>query len=367
MEVMSENQVPMSWRCAEIISGNGRTYLVKFDDHLESTEEEAVLKRVWRKTIRPCPPSIEDFQIWVAGDVVEVFDCGSWKSATVLKVLNDDCYLVRLLGPSQELRVHISRTRVRLSWQHERWVIFGHGQGSRNYQHLKHASNGHQERVNLGPKPSGKFKRRRENSTFSCEDNRRFQDDAPPLSSHLEGYSCHFQNIRTLERDSAQALEKVDAIAYPRKYLGEKSIYSSFNNRLDGFSDRRRTDAIACSLPRIPEPSDSDNDACSVGSCSVASSSPDRLPSNLVAVASRDTENCLGNGNSHFMHAKIADSVRKLELHAYRSTLEALYASGPLSWEQEALLTDLRITLHISNDEHLVELRKFVLGEAHIR
>ncbi|XP_047329075.1 uncharacterized protein LOC124932482 [Impatiens glandulifera] len=356
VEVMSGNQVPMSWRCAEIISGNGRSYLVKFDHHLESTEEEAVFERVSRKAIRPCPPSIEDIQIWVAGDVVEVFNYGSWNSATVLKVLNGDCYLVRLLGPSQELRVHMSRTRARLSWQNERWVIFGHGQGSRSYQHLKPASNGHQKRGILEPKPSGMFKRRRENDAFACEVSRTLREASPPPSCHLDVYSGHFQKTRTLERDSARALEKVDAIAYPRKYLGEKSIYSSFNNRLDGFSDRKRTGPIACSLARIPEPNDSDNDACSVGSCSVASSSPDRLP-----------ENCLGNDNSHFMHKKIDDSVHTLELHAYRCTLEALYASGPLSWEQEALLTDLRITLHISNDEHLVELRKFLLGETHSR
>ena len=53
-------------------------------------------------------------------------------------------------------------------------------------------------------------------------------------------------------------------------------------------------------------------------------------------------------------------SIHSLELHAYRSTLEALYASGPLSWDQEALLTNLRIMLHISNDEHLKELKHLI-------
>lgn len=43
---------------------------------------------------------------------------------------------------------------------------------------------------------------------------------------------------------------------------------------------------------------------------------------------------------------------KKPELEKYRSTMVALHGNGPLSWEQEALLTDLRISLNISIDEH---------------
>lgn len=52
-----------------------------------------------------------------------------------------------------------------------------------------------------------------------------------------------------------------------------------------------------------------------------------------------------------------AAGVHGLELEAYRSTMRALYASGPLTWEQEALLTNLRLSLNISNEEHLLQLR----------
>lgn len=58
----------------------------------------------------------------------------------------------------------------------------------------------------------------------------------------------------------------------------------------------------------------------------------------------------------------VAARIHRLELRAYRCTLEAFYASGSLSWEQEALLTNLRITLHITNDEHLRELRNLISG-----
>jgi hypothetical protein len=55
-----------------------------------------------------------------------------------------------------------------------------------------------------------------------------------------------------------------------------------------------------------------------------------------------------------------AAGVHGLELEAYRSTMRALYASGPLTWEQEALLTNLRLSLNISNEEHLLQLRRLL-------
>jgi hypothetical protein len=54
------------------------------------------------------------------------------------------------------------------------------------------------------------------------------------------------------------------------------------------------------------------------------------------------------------------EDVHGLELAAYRSTMRALYASGPLTWEQEALLTNLRLSLNISNEEHLLQLRRLL-------
>lgn len=55
-----------------------------------------------------------------------------------------------------------------------------------------------------------------------------------------------------------------------------------------------------------------------------------------------------------------AAGVHGLELEAYRATMRALYASGPLTWEQEALLTNLRLSLNISNEEHLLQLRRLL-------
>ncbi|BAH91575.1 Os02g0204500, partial [Oryza sativa Japonica Group] len=63
----------------------------------------------------------------------------------------------------------------------------------------------------------------------------------------------------------------------------------------------------------------------------------------------------------------LKEKTHLLELHAYRATLMALYASGSISWEQEAMMTNLRLTLNISTDEHLSELRSLVSSEVHSR
>lgn len=124
VEVMSKKDVLISWKSAEIVSGNGRTYIVMYDCYPGSTSEMAV-ERVPRKAVRPCPPHVEGVGSWVAGDVVEVLESFSWKIATISNVLDRDYYLVRLLGVPQEFRVHKSNTRVRQSWEESKWVVIG--------------------------------------------------------------------------------------------------------------------------------------------------------------------------------------------------------------------------------------------------
>eukprot|EP00252_Welwitschia_mirabilis_P020230 TRINITY_DN4913_c0_g1_i1.p1 TRINITY_DN4913_c0_g1~~TRINITY_DN4913_c0_g1_i1.p1 ORF type:complete len:261 (-),score=45.46 TRINITY_DN4913_c0_g1_i1:109-891(-) len=60
--------------------------------------------------------------------------------------------------------------------------------------------------------------------------------------------------------------------------------------------------------------------------------------------------------NAIFSGEDLPNEIHTLEAMAYRSVLSAFHARGPLDWQQEALLTDLRLSLHISNDEHRLEL-----------
>ncbi|XP_051136931.1 uncharacterized protein LOC127255452 isoform X2 [Andrographis paniculata] len=120
--------------------------------------------------------------------------------------------------------------------------------------------------------------------------------------------------------------------------------------------DRRTARKIFCD--------NSDSDGASVGSCSVADRNRENSYVPFTPQARResdgacsDTESCSNPIASFRFKEDVEVNVRLLEIDAYRRTLEALYALGPLSWEREKLLTDLRIFLGISNDEHMAELR----------
>lgn len=124
VEVFSNKEAPYgAWRCAEIISGNGHTYNVRYYS-FQLAHEEAVMERVPRKIIRPCPPQV-DVERWETGELVEVLDIFSWKAATVREELCGKYYVVRLLGTAAEFTFHKVNLRVRQSWQDERWVAIG--------------------------------------------------------------------------------------------------------------------------------------------------------------------------------------------------------------------------------------------------
>ena len=123
VEVLSQGGLPSgAWRPAEIILGNGRHYRVRYCQP-PSNRDGAVFERVPRKAIRPCPPVRGE--IWGAGDMVEVFDNNLWKTSKVLRPLDSNYFLVRLFGPTLEIRVRKSHIRVQQSWQDDQWVVIG--------------------------------------------------------------------------------------------------------------------------------------------------------------------------------------------------------------------------------------------------
>lgn len=202
------------------------------------------------------------------------------------------------------------------------------------------------------------------------EDDARVYSDArlkkPKRASPFGSSHRQAKKVKLAKKYGGQSqrhsFEKVDA------FEGNKYLQASYNYSLNGYYEteknkRKSYGAVGCNLARISEPNESDNDQCSVGSCSVPSDGYNKLSSHYDAdVLSSDGESF----NTSRVEHEVAVSVHRLELHAYRSTLEALYASGPLSWEKEALLTNLRINLHISNDEHLTELRHLISSGARI-
>lgn len=165
---------------------------------------------------------------------------------------------------------------------------------------------------------------------------------------------------------SSHLLEKVDGGASSQTINGTKYVHASLNyrtHRCETEMDELNPD-IFVSL----ESNDAKSTCSSVGSCSSGNGPCRSLHYPIVSQTEGmdshydDTASSHLSGSENFLPAKEGspEEIHCLEVNAYRSTLVALYASGSLSWEQEILLTNLRLLLHISNDEHLFELKNLV-------
>ncbi|GJS89629.1 EMSY domain-containing protein [Tanacetum coccineum] len=112
---------------------------------------------------------------------------------------------------------------------------------------------------------------------------------------------------------------------------------------------------------------ETDSVVSSSGSCSINSYKPYDMYCRSVHESDaesacqsgyhEDTEIYHEDNDQSFTEDTLADEIHRQELNAYRSTIEALHASGPLTWEKETMVTDLRLSLHISNDEYLIMLK----------
>ena len=216
----------------------------------------------------------------------------------------------------------------------------------------------------------------------SHHDSRLLKRLSPCGSSTNELHYGPSHKLQAIEKDgrkqrlaaAAAPDRKAGSVSYPRKILGEKNIHASLKIIPSASNQKARLNINDVSgIRQIQLDSSNSDDACSVGSCSGGT---DRSPTNIdipsIHHVSRETDAVDSDADSG--HAseferisnslppreEVGTSIRRLELQAYRRTLEALYASGPLSWEQETMLTNLRIMLHISNDEHLKELKHLI-------
>ncbi|XP_019179115.1 PREDICTED: uncharacterized protein LOC109174335 isoform X3 [Ipomoea nil] len=230
VEVMDRAEVPVSWRRADILSGNGHTYTVRFDS-ASPVKNESMVERVSRKFIRPCPPSVQGGESWFCGDIVEVFNDYSWKVAIVVKVFRGDYYLVRLVGCFQEFSFHRTEMRSRQCWQDNEWVLMSKGNGEcQPVKSQKLSTSDFYQKMS--------FQLPRPDPWAKTQDDTRFQDShvvsarslkrmSPYCSSAVETHSGNFQKLRIVEANGpkrrvipAPLLKKVDDVACQRKTLG---------------------------------------------------------------------------------------------------------------------------------------------------
>lgn len=384
VEVCRRNEGPFgSWCRARIISVDGQRYKVQYENILD-IDRKFIVEEVYSEATRPVPPSMKGLCNWVAGDTIEVYDHHSWKIGKIVKVLPSNFFIVKLLESRRERTCHQSNLRPRLSWQDGKWLRAQ--QAARNHYVRLDAS---QERVSFaafsqeshaglqlqdlnvevgaGNRKNGLTKTdsylcKPSTSHVSLKATKRkpgiqmqsaykedfFNMEAAPQKRRAIQKS---RNHEAVGESSRPLLEKVDTFPFPRKHVGEERVcMSSFEDRLN----------------RSIEEAESSH--CSVASSSSSYMSNDILCSNQKhstrpvvyssfddAMSSCECPN--RRQDKSLTEEKGAAKVHKLELRAYRSAMRALYASGHITWEQETLLTNLRLSLHISNDEHLFELR----------
>ncbi|KAI4316298.1 hypothetical protein L6164_024291 [Bauhinia variegata] len=363
VEVLCNRDVPSGeWRCAEIISGNGHTYSVRYD--CSSIKSEAVVERVPRKVIRRCPPLVKGAEDWAANDVMEVYDINSWKGAIILKFLGDDHYLVRLIGSCKEFQVHKSDMRARQLWQDGQWIVMqkgagysGVGKSIRNFSLNSYKMTPEVQQSNI------KIKQQDRNDCFPGQDENELQESRPVSSTTLKRPSPYWSSpveeyprkmrVMVSKQESQRfvavspplLLEKVDAVAYPHKNMGEKCMHASYNNEPTQYHEMGKenpNNVIKYFHERCKETIDSDSDECSVGSCSVISNDSSMLSSYTLAGPYHDADTLCSDAESLDVgdaedrcppspKKDVAARIHRLELHAYRKTLEAMYASDGLN------------------------------------
>ncbi|XP_074590334.1 uncharacterized protein LOC141846232 [Curcuma longa] len=365
VEVWNRREVPSgSWWSAEIISGNGHTYSVRYDGY--PMDSSVAVDRVPRKAIRPRPPPLEDQKELHIGDVVEVFDNNSWKIAEVRMIIGNGYCSMRLLGSSRKFPCHKSRIRRQLSWQDNKWMVIHKDFGEESDRQLSSSMRGGTSICHV-PQSCEKMKTsfgdKHFPAVFSGSIKKR------PLDMHIHADMCNAgrKKMRAIMKDgifqqettenSSKCALKVDFLTSSRRLLGEKYTDCYLNKRVGPSRNESGRSMLRSdkekNLLNSSVLNAAESTSSSVGSCSVDSSHEECYSQSDHAATSYGFE----TDSSFSRKGDLQVQIHEFELSAYRSTLKAFYASGPVSWEREAVMTNLRLMLNISNDEHLMEIR----------
>nr|XP_043623160.1 uncharacterized protein LOC122594938 [Erigeron canadensis] len=372
VEVLTTNELPYhSWRCAKIVSRNRQDYTVRYNVYPGFTNQE-IVECVSTKFLRPCPPIVE-FSECRPGDVVEVFHELSWKMAVVSKAFSEDLFLVRFVGSVIEFEATKSEIRVRQSWQNDEWVVIGKVQilskdgQSNKLAEAKGAVKGdsYMKSIQFGAKNENL----QESHIVSA---RTLKRGSPYCLSQDEVNEGTGQKVKITQREGKRLrvlIKSPEKVNVPNsiEMPSEDCIYTYFHNRAAPLYAADVEREYLSGGYRKRNDDDDDTVTCSVGSCSINSYSGYDIEDHESHDS--DAESFCQEGYLDFSlcNKEVAAKIHRLELQAYRSTIEALHASGPLTWEKETMVTNLRMSLNISNDEHLIELKNLISSSSTMR
>ncbi|CAN0886797.1 DUF724 domain-containing protein 3 [Linum grandiflorum] len=306
-----------SWFPGQVISVLDDAHLLARYESLFDDHGDPLTETVLRNEVRPKPP-VRKVDNWKVGDATEVFDAECWRAGRIVKAFKkNNNFVVKLSGSVQPKEFHESNLRIHLVWHKNKWFVMGKDAQTRT------KGNGV-----LASRPTS----------------------LKMMNNHPERASRDlvFSHKRPLHQKNADA---------------EEASHEWF-------------DDASSFVPRPLQIEDSSYWQCSVASCS-SNEFPESHVHDLRQSANVVSENSDAESSFPSLRAKKQRHVstrssgqkleqvdiHALEFHAYRSTVKALYVAGPLSWEQELLLTNLRESLHISDEEHLLQLRRLLSTE----
>ncbi|KAF9606521.1 hypothetical protein IFM89_025894 [Coptis chinensis] len=366
VEVLKREQQFESWFPGIIVSADRYTCTVRYDLVLNS-EGNPIVEDVCKEDVRPYPQPVNGREEWVVGDTTEAFDLHCWRVGKVVKVLNNNNFVIRLSGSIQLKGFQKANLRVRHAWQNNKWVVTEKVGEQLLPEHEHHEDAG--TRKNSGREkittyyPVSTSKREHKCNFKSSARDAVMGGSVKRRKSLIEAEQYDMWSI-----GSPTLLKQVGVVSSPKWKFGKQCMSRS---KMD-VETKETNNLHTYFLPVCPT---KESDESSVASCS--SNGP-------VYYISQNFRNLRDDSGSSFNEAEslcasesgrrcspsydeveLEADVHKLELHAYRLTMQALYASGPLSWEQESLLTNLRLSLHISNEEHLFQLRQLLSSQVH--
>ncbi|KAK8635852.1 hypothetical protein V6N13_004567 [Hibiscus sabdariffa] len=327
-----------SWFTADILSSHGDYYIIRYKLFTDR-EGKLVVEKVQGKDVRPLPPYVNG-KNWAVGDVAEVFDVRCWRIGKVAKVLkNDGSFVIKLFGSIRLKEFHASSLRVRQAWHGNKWMVV--------------------DKVARSKELASNFTPRIPYRTGCLRFKTPLQHNGGADSVAL------YRSMRATRKIHGRRSEE---LSYQYAEIDEKFIKLSTqrNNTMEDTSPN-----CVCHSSR-PVWSAENSDRCSVASCSFngvadyggrfspksSENTPDHSDAESLFLSS------CGKKNLSLSPVNKVVDIHELELRAYKSTMEALYVSGPLTWEQQELLTNLRLSLNISDEEHLLQLRH--LFSAHV-
>nr|DAD19693.1 TPA_asm: hypothetical protein HUJ06_021156 [Nelumbo nucifera] len=338
VEVLRRKKDPFgSWYPGKIISVDGDQYTVRYE--LLNNEGKPIVEKVNVEDVRPEPPPKKGGEKWVLGHIVEVFDFHSWRAGKIAKVMNNNRFVIRLFGSIQLREFDKPTLRVRQVWHNNKWDLIEKVDGpklikrkvTQNCLKYSHALGGDAQQSICKDTLTRERNEREEFKTF------------PTVKTSKRNYICDFES------------SPHDAVSRQGGKKGKPSI------KIENF-DKSHMRTLT-----FPKQATQESKECSVSSCSSNdyqefTAQNFRKPRKIPIISFSDAgSSCPSISGLKDLHScaeeELEANIHRLELHAYKSTVQALYASGPLSWEQESLLTNLRLSLNISNEEHLLQLR----------